>query len=145
MAANSSYQSPFNATSLALHGGVLVWDFARGDKLVWGYYAGDKEAFDVERLLPPELLANSLDGNMTLFAIVGQSEKTVGSYSNGRSAIQIYRDVLVVKWPDKEVIGRHTVAGDSPPVVITVPEGSKMGAHGDITAPTAEWILRLPK
>ena len=133
--AKSSYQTPPNETTLALNGKVLVWNF----------YLGDREASDVEELLPSELLANSLNEKITLFAIVGEDVKTVGTYSNGGSAFQVYRDVLVVKWPEKEVIGRQTVEGERPPIIITVYGNSTAGATGNITAPTAEWILNLPR
>lgn len=131
----AKYQTSPNQVAIAVRGGVLVWDF----------YLGDREAVDVEKLLPQELLADSLDGDITLFAIVGQSREVVGHYSNGGEAVKLQRDILVVKWPEKQVIGRHSVEGNNPPFVITVFEGSTMGATGDITAPTAEWILSLPR
>ncbi len=134
LAAKSSYQPPSNASSPTVNSRVLVWDFI-----------DDREASDVESFLPSELLANSLNGNITLFAIVKQTEQTVSHYSNGGPAIQKYWDILVLQWPENKVVNRHTVTGYEPPFIISVHPGDTSGASGDIMEPTAKWILSLPR
>jgi len=52
---------------------------------------------------------------MTVFAIVSEQSETVGHYSGGGDANQIYRDIIVLNYPEKTVIGHHTIVGDSPP------------------------------
>jgi len=131
LAANSSYQSPPDAPSPTLSGKVLVWNFVENN-----------EADYVESILPSELVANSSEGKITVFAIVGVTWEIVGHYyPGGANAYQMYWDVLVLHCPEKEVVGRYTVVGLYPPSTAT----ATSSASGDVSRPMAEWILSLPK
>jgi hypothetical protein len=130
-AANSTYSSFPNATLPVLIGEVLVWDCTR-----------NFESRAVEELLPPELVADSFEGETTVFAIVKEKRIVVGYYEGFIEATRVYWDILVIHCPEKEVVGLYTVQGLYPKSVITIPLESFVG---DINRPTAEWILSLPR
>jgi hypothetical protein len=132
LAANSTYQSLPSTQSIVISGKVLVWDFARGIN----------EDTYAEKHLPLEIIANSTEGKITVFAIVKETETMVGFYQpGGEPGYQVSLDVLVVHYPEKEIVGRQTVVGLFPPSETTNPFGDR----GDVEGPTAEWILSLPR
>jgi hypothetical protein len=117
-----------------VQGKILVWDFVHQNTVT-----------AVENRLPPEFVANSSEGKITIFAIVEQRSTVVGHYfPGGGLATQKYWDILVVYFPENKVVCRHTVVGDYPPSTITTIQGIPLGASGDIYGPTAEWITSLP-
>jgi hypothetical protein len=60
----------------------------------------------------PEIFANFSDWDITIFAIVKETIKTVGYYAPcSGPANQVYNDIIVVFYPEEEVVDRHTVHG----------------------------------
>ncbi len=137
LSANSTYPSTPEAQPPVLSGKVLVWDFSTS--------TAGRESIYVEKLLPSELVANSLQETEIIFAIVKRQENIVGHYSridspfSGYPAIQVVLDVLVVHYPGKEVLGRYSVEGDMPAQT----SYSKWANEGDLNKPLAEWIQKL--
>jgi hypothetical protein len=119
-----TYPSP------TLSGKILVWDFDE-----------NQEAKNVETIFPSQdIVAQSTADKITVFAVVEKTSTVVGHYSpSGGAAYQVYWDIIVLHYPEKELVGRHTVIGSYPPTSIY-----GYAASGDIYRPTAEWILGLP-
>jgi hypothetical protein len=128
--ANSTYQSSPYEPLPTISGKVMVYNFVE-----------NQQETNVENDLSSELeLAHLADEKITVFAIVDVTAVKVGFYTSGGDAYQIYWDILVLHYPEKEVVGRHKVIGLFPPAVIDT--GWRTG---DIKGPTVEWILSLPR
>lgn len=87
-----------------------------------------------------------LDSNATIFIELGNGKQYVGKWvyrGTGQvvSGYKLYKDILVIYWPEMRVAGWHRVYGSAPPETATGEYTYITGDDPDIDA----WINSLPK
>jgi hypothetical protein len=117
------------APDLVLADRVLVWDVASDHR---------SGAYDA---LPGALRARAKDRGMTVVLVLGTRTEQVGTYTiSQQPGYRQYVDVCLVHWPDRRVLGMHSVVSSEPPssrIVQARPE------YGDPDAPIANWLSGL--
>lgn len=128
---------------ISLTSRVIIWD-VRTDELSPAHYR-----------LPYPLRAKPDDQSITVIMLWNVRSEKVWSYHNKSPETALvhidapgYRDTAdfaVVRWPEREFVSWHSLAGALPPKEITVQQGHGHDAvHGGWQEPLAQWILALP-
>lgn len=114
---------------ISIRGKCLLWDLKTNSPIS----------------LPKDLQAKSSDRPITIFLIIDKGSRVIGYYSiSEQPAFQTYADICIVYWPEKKVIGMHSIFGKMPRFsrpVINVPEYTYENADRLII----NWIKSLPK
>jgi tetratricopeptide (TPR) repeat protein len=87
--------------------------------LVWDRETNRRSS--AQHLLPKRLGADAQSGSMVIVVLLPRKTEEVGRYEISREpAYRVTRDICVVAWPEKRVIGRGTVVSADPATVRTV-------------------------
>jgi len=112
----------------------------RGQCLVWNVHAGKTHA--AYHHLPEELREQAGSERVTVFLVHLRREE-VGRYTvSNEAAYQLYMDVAVVQWPEKQPVGLVSLAGARPKQSREVKQRAE---YGDSVWPIVHWIKRLPR
>jgi len=116
--------------SVVLVGKALVWDAASKDP-------------ETSVKLPPELKTRSTDREVTVFILVDHPRREIApAYADQDVPIyRVLRDVCIVYWPSKEIVGKVTIVAEPDPQRV----GLTKRGEGDIDETIGEWIQSLPR
>lgn len=125
----TSHQTP---RTLAVRGGILVLDIET------------MELHKAHWLIPKHLRASSNDERFTVFIVDKPKPQQVGTYGiSKQGAFLRVVDIYVGRWPENQIIWKHTVRGREPPTMRSV--DYERPEYGELAEPIADWILRVPR
>lgn len=117
------------AANIPLRESVFVWNCKEDEeeKQVWNKVASPKQA-------------RGGSASMSVILILDWDDKYVDTYTNGEDGYQRKLIVGVATWPEKKVLGKFVIEGETPGMFIVRKESEKGPIIGDTIGPLKRWI-----
>lgn len=111
-------------TAISIRGSPLVWDMTTDSGWVG----------TLPLIKRPQCI--------TLFIITAKHDFQTGTYSiSGQPGYRQVADIVVIYWPEKEIVGMRAVGGEFPPEFRPVEQRPE---YGNLDKGVAEWVDSLP-